>query len=179
MGLKILAKDTVLIDEGPYDAEIIEYEEREMKHGATLVITFEIKNDRDFEGEEINGMCGFETLTPNTKLWKWAKAAGYEPVPEEEFDLDDLIGEMVSINVEHQKGAKDDNIYHRVESVTALRKKKRKASDDEEEDEPKTKKSRKGSSTGSSKGSSKRRKAEPEEEEEDKGKNDDDYFDED
>ena len=133
MGTKILAEKTVLIDEGAYDAEIVEYEERDLEYGPTLVITFEIKNDEDFEGEEITGMCSFDRLTPNTKLWKWAKAANCEPVVEEEFDLDDLIGEVVSISVEHQK--KDSNTYHRVESVSPLRKKRSKESDDDDDDD--------------------------------------------
>ena len=141
MGTKILAEKTLLIDEGAYDAEIVEYEEKDLEYGPTLVITFEIKNDEDFEGEEITGMCSFDRLTPNTKLWKWAKAANCEPVIEEEFDLDDLIGETVSISVEHQK--KDGNTYHRVESVTPLRKKRAEESDDDDDDAEAKEKERK------------------------------------
>jgi len=67
--------EPVSVPNNVYLAQVIEIEELDLEHGATLSFNFEIIQEGAFKETKLNGLCSAK-LTSKTKLYTWAKALG-------------------------------------------------------------------------------------------------------
>jgi hypothetical protein len=76
-----------VLDEGAYDAELVNVEQKETKFGNRLMWTFEV-NGEDTE------VVGFTSMSPSTKAkpYQWAAAIVGEIDPKLGWGPEDLIG---------------------------------------------------------------------------------------
>jgi hypothetical protein len=76
-----------LLEDGVYDAKLMNVEQKETKFGERLMWTFEV----DGEGVEV---VGFTSMSPSTKAYayQWASAIGGEIDPKLGWGPEDLIG---------------------------------------------------------------------------------------
>jgi hypothetical protein len=76
-----------VLDEGAYDAELVNVEQKETKFGNRLMWTFEV-NGEDTE------VVGFTSMCPSTKAkaYQWAVAIAGEIDPKTGWGPEDLIG---------------------------------------------------------------------------------------
>lgn len=153
MPLKVKKSQAVHIDEGEYTAVISQISQKDGKNGEYYLWTFLVKGATD-DGEDlpgkvkVSGMTS-DTFSENSKMYKWAKAAGID-VTEEEIDLEDALKQVVRVYVEDKEGT-DGRVWSRVTKVKGGRKgKKAKVEEDdddeveaEEEEEEKPKKKKK------------------------------------
>jgi hypothetical protein len=76
-----------VLDDGAYDAKLVNVEQKETKFGDRLMWTFEV----DGEGAEV---VGFTSMSPSTKAkaYQWANAIMGEIDPKLGWGPEDLIG---------------------------------------------------------------------------------------
>lgn len=108
---------------GEYLAEIVGVTEESGKFGDQFKIQFKILEPEDFWGRHVGGWCS-QTLTPKSKLYSWVRAAMFNgaPIPDDfEFDVDNLIGKKVRLQVVVQTG-EDGGVHNRINDVQPPRK---------------------------------------------------------
>ena len=106
-----------LIGEGVYQARLESIKPVLTVNGDAYRLTFTITEDGSYRDRRVNGMCG-SWLHPESKLYKWLSAIkGMELAPDEEVDLDQLIGRTCMISVTRKE--RDGRIYANVEDVTS------------------------------------------------------------
>jgi hypothetical protein len=76
-----------VLEDGVYDAKLMNVEQKETKFGERLMWTFEV----DGEGVEV---VGWSSMSPSTKAYayQWASAIGVEIDPKLGWGPEDLIG---------------------------------------------------------------------------------------
>jgi hypothetical protein len=74
-----------VLEEGAYDARLVNVEQKETKFGERLMWTFEVAG----ENTEV---VGFTSMSPSTKAYQWALAIAGEIDPELGWGPEDLIG---------------------------------------------------------------------------------------
>src|SRR5918995_4981497 len=76
-----------VLDDGAYDAKLVNVEQKETKFGDRLMWTFEV----DGENTEV---VGFTSMSPSTKAkaYQWAAAIAGEIDPNSGWGLEDLVG---------------------------------------------------------------------------------------
>jgi hypothetical protein len=76
-----------ILEDGTYDARLVNVEQKETKYGERLMWTFEV----DGEGAEV---VGFTSMSPSTKAkaYQWAVAIAGEIDPKSGWGPEDLIG---------------------------------------------------------------------------------------
>lgn len=117
------------IDEGEYTAVVDSIREGKGNHGPYYLWFFSVSGATDDDEQidedvKVSGITS-DTLTPKSKLFKWAKAAGL-PVDDddsEEVDLEDAIGSVVRILVEDNEST-DGEVFSRVKTVMRAKRKK-------------------------------------------------------
>jgi hypothetical protein len=106
-----------LIDKGIYQAKLESVEPVTTVNGDAYRLNFRITGNGHHKDRKVNGMCGTQ-LHPESKLYKWLSAIkGMEFAPDEEVDLDQLIGRTCMISVTRKE--RDGRIYANVEDVTS------------------------------------------------------------
>ena len=83
MGVKV----EKVLDDGAYDAKLVNVEQKETKHGDRLMWTFEV------DGEDAE-VVGFTSMSPSTKAkaYQWAAAIMGEIDPKLGWGPEDVIG---------------------------------------------------------------------------------------
>jgi hypothetical protein len=97
-----------VLEDGAYDAKLVNVEQKETKFGDRLMWTFEV----DGEGAEV---VGFTSMSPSTKAkaYQWASAVAGEIDPNLGWGPEDLIGgECVVVleAAEDAQGAKKNKV---------------------------------------------------------------------
>ena len=87
MSFRMDVKVEKVLEDGAYDAKLVNVEQKETKFGDRLMWTFEI----DREGAEV---VGFTSMSPSTKAkaYQWAAAIAGEIDPKLGWGPEDLIG---------------------------------------------------------------------------------------
>jgi hypothetical protein len=87
MGFRMDVKMEKVLEDGAYDAKLVNVEQKETKFGDRLMWTFEI----DGENTEV---VGFTSMSPRTqaKAYQWASAVAGEIDPKLGWGPEDLIG---------------------------------------------------------------------------------------
>jgi len=146
MAMKVKKTEQQHIDEGEYKAVISDIQEKEGQYGTYYLWTFIVKNATD-DGESLGKKTKATGLTSdifstNSKLCKWAKAAGVD-VDGEELDLDDAKKALVKIYIEDEENKKDGRVFSKIEKVKPLKKSNDDDDDDDDDEEEKPKKKKK------------------------------------
>jgi hypothetical protein len=83
MGVKV----EKVLDEGAYDAKLVNVEQKETKHGDRLMWTFEVAG-------ESTEVVGFTSMSPSTraKAYQWAEAIAGDIDPKLGWGPEDVIG---------------------------------------------------------------------------------------
>jgi hypothetical protein len=97
-----------VLDEGAYDAKLVNVEQKETKHGDRLMWTFEVL------GEDAE-VVGFTSMSPSTraKAYQWAEAIAGDIDPKLGWGPEDVIGgECVVVleAVEDAQGTKKNKV---------------------------------------------------------------------
>lgn len=130
MGLVLTATvggNYVPVEEGLYDATITRYEDSEphAEYGPGVKVFFQIDETDDAGedgGRELSGLASVK-FSEKAKLRLWSEAAiGRKIEPDEEFELDQIVGKRVKIKVVHVH--KGDKVYDRIDDVIPMRKPK-------------------------------------------------------
>lgn len=130
-------------DEGSYVAEFTAYGEAQVSqfdaNKQRIELTFTIVDDEDFEGLEIKQWFGL-TMHEQSKMYPVVKALiGGDVDPDEEIDLEDLIGKRCQITVTHttkpRKDGTGEATYANIDSATPLRRKKKAATQPADDDD--------------------------------------------
>jgi hypothetical protein len=85
----------------------------------TLVFLFEIA-EGPHKGVQCNGYCNanYVSFTSNTKLYKWyVPAAGEEPTPGSDFDLDVFYDKLFLVEVKTKEARKTGNLFSNVVQI--------------------------------------------------------------
>lgn len=146
MSKRLKVKESVLVEEGVYNAELKSIKEKEGKWGPYYTFSFAIKDEGEFTGKIVTGMCPGEIAVGN-KTYNWASALlGNTLEIDEEVDLDELIGRQCQIVVV----INEDKTFANVDKVWKSKKTKKEekkqevkedeVKEDEEEEDPKPKK---------------------------------------
>ena len=87
MSFRMDVKVEKVLEDGVYDAKLMNVEQKETKFGERLMWTFEV----DGEGVEV---VGWTSMSPSTKAYayQWASAIGGEIDPKLGWGPEDLIG---------------------------------------------------------------------------------------
>jgi hypothetical protein len=87
MSFRMDVKAEKVLEDGAYDARLVNVEQKETKFGDRLMWTFEV--DR-----ENTGVVGFTSMSPSTKAkaYQWAAAIAGEIDPKLGWGAEDLIG---------------------------------------------------------------------------------------
>ena len=87
MSFRMDVKVEKVLDEGAYDAKLVNVEQKETKFGDRLMWTFEV-------AEENTEVVGFTSMSPSTKAkaYQWAAAIAGEIDPNLGWGPEDLIG---------------------------------------------------------------------------------------
>jgi hypothetical protein len=104
MGVKV----EKVLDDGAYDAKLVNVEQKETKHGDRLMWTFEVLG----ENTEV---VGFTSMSPSTraKAYQWAAAIAGDIDPKLGWGPEDVIGGecvMVLEVVEDAQGTKKNKV---------------------------------------------------------------------
>lgn len=105
--LKATSGDYVVVDEGIYQAEVTGYtqEEDHPEYGPRIRIQVTIRDGGEFDGREMSGLCSVK-FSAKSKLRVWVEAAiGRKVEDGEDFNLDEIIGRPVMMQVVHRKTA--------------------------------------------------------------------------
>ena len=103
--LKATSGDYVVVDEGIYQAEVTGYtqEEDHPEYGPRVRIQVTIRDGGEFDGREMSGLCSVK-FSAKSKLRVWVEAAiGRKVEDGEDFNLDEIIGRPVMMQVVHRK----------------------------------------------------------------------------
>ena len=87
MSFRMDVKVEKVLEDGAYDAKLIDVEQKETKFGERLMWTFEV-------AEENTEVIGFTSMSPSTKAnaYQWAVAIAGEIDPKLGWGPEDLIG---------------------------------------------------------------------------------------
>ena len=87
MGFRMDVKVEKVLEDGAYDAKLVNVEQKETKFGDRLMWTFEVNG----EGAEV---VGFTSMSPSTKAkaYQWAAAIAEEIDPRLGWGPEDVIG---------------------------------------------------------------------------------------
>lgn len=127
--------DFQIPDEGVYTAEFTAYGEAQVSqfdaNKQRIELTFTIVDDDDFDGVEVKQWFGL-TMHEQSHLYPVVKALlGEEVDPDDEIDLEDLIGKRCQIAVVHKTKPRKDGsgeaTFANIDSATPLRRKKKTA----------------------------------------------------
>jgi hypothetical protein len=113
----IKAATNTPIEDGLYDAQITKWEEAEGDYGPQIRWTYDLGAVADINGDiDERTLTGYtsQKVSPKSKLWALAKAAGLDPA--QGVDPDKLVGCTVTINVILRPG-NDGGQYNRIDSV--------------------------------------------------------------
>jgi hypothetical protein len=104
MGVKV----EKVLDDGAYDAKLVNVEQKETKHGDRLMWTFEVLG-------ESTEVVGFTSMSPSTraKAYQWAEAIAGDIDPKLGWGPEDVIGgECVVVLevVEDAQGTKKNKV---------------------------------------------------------------------
>jgi hypothetical protein len=114
----IRVQDTImnLIDEGTYEAKLDSINPISTVNGDAYKLVFTITEDDLYKDRKVNGVCG-TMLYRDSKLYKWLSAIRCkELAPDEEVDLDQLIGTTCQIVVGHAE--RNGRTYANVIDIT-------------------------------------------------------------
>jgi hypothetical protein len=119
-----------VLEDGAYDAKLVNVEQKETKFGDRLMWTFEV----DGESTEV---VGFTSMSPSTKAkaYQWAVAIAGEIDPKLGWGPEDLIGGECVVVLEAAEDAQGTE-KNKVVKVKPPRKGKTTASDTERESAP-------------------------------------------
>jgi hypothetical protein len=122
------------MEPGSYEAIFMRYEGDEMEHGPVFKLFFEITNDHEYEGKELSRLVS-QKFNPQSHLFQTVQGLLGRPIrPNEEIDLDDLVGRPCVLNVGHN--VKERGTFEYIEGVNpAQRKKQREKLDSELKEE--------------------------------------------
>jgi hypothetical protein len=89
-----------VLDEGAYDAKLVNVEQKETKFGVRLMWTFEVNG----ENTEV---VGFTSMSPSTKAkaYQWAVAIAGEIDPKSGWGPEDIIGKECVVVLEAAEDA--------------------------------------------------------------------------
>lgn len=121
----------VEIEDGIYGATVQEIREQETQYGSALKFIFAAETE---DGDvELSALCNDpETLSPKTKLRKWANAILNREIQDgETFNPKMLLDQPCRILVKNETG--ENGTWARVKDVMPRRKGKKKANDDVDE----------------------------------------------
>jgi hypothetical protein len=87
MSFRMDVKVEKVLEDGAYDAKLVNVEEKETKHGDRLMWTFEV----DVEDTEV---VGFSSMSPSTKAkaYQWAVAIAGEIDPKLGWGPEEVVG---------------------------------------------------------------------------------------
>ena len=119
-----------VLEDGVYDARLVNVEQKETKFGDRLMWTFEV------DGENVE-VVGFTSMSPSTKAnaYQWAEAIMGEIDPKLGWGPEDLIGGECVVVLEAAEDAQGTK-KNKVVKVKPLRKDKAAAADAASESEP-------------------------------------------
>ena len=108
MSFRMGVKVEKVLDDGAYDAKLVNVEQKETKHGDRLMWTFEVAG----ENTEV---VGFTSMRPSTraKAYQWAAAIAGDIDPKRGWGPEDVIGgECVVVleAVEDAQGTKKNKV---------------------------------------------------------------------
>jgi hypothetical protein len=126
LSFKMDVKVEKVLDDGTYDAKLVNVEQKETIHGERLMWTFEIFG----ENTEV---IGFSSMSPSTKAkaYQWAAAIAGEIDPKLGWGPEDLIGGECVVVLEAAEDSQGTE-KNKVVKVKPPRKDKTTAADPEE-----------------------------------------------
>jgi hypothetical protein len=100
MSFRMDVKVEKVLEDGAYDARLVNVEQKETKYGLRLMWTFEVIG----ENTEV---VGFTSMSPSTKAYayQWASAIGGEIDPKLGWGPEDLIGGECTVVLEAAEDA--------------------------------------------------------------------------
>lgn len=98
------------VEDGKYRAVIADMTSEAGTFGDTIRWKFQLQ-DEPYAGIELSAMSS-PTLTPNSKIWPWYVALGFEIEVGQEFDLFAPIGMECWVMVERKPSKKDASIIY-------------------------------------------------------------------
>ena len=127
MSFRMDVKVEKILEDGVYDAKLVNVEQKETKFGDRLMWTFEV----DGEGAEV---VGFTSMSPSTKAkaYQWAAAIAGEIDPRLGWGPEDLVGGECVVVLEAAEDAQGTE-KNKVVKVKPPRKGKINAADREED----------------------------------------------
>ena len=107
-----------VVEDDVYVAEVSGVNQKEFKHGPTVILEFEITQGSN-KGARIPGFTSAK-LNPRTKLWEWTTLLGFKLKKGEDFETDDLIGKPCRIVTETNTVEKDDGETYKNSRVVKI-----------------------------------------------------------
>jgi len=96
MPLKIKYTEQKAVPEGYYVARLDGLEPVTNQFGDSVKWTFTIQAPQEFVGTQVTGMSSTK-VSPKSKMFAWLQAFGVVLNPDEEFDIETLLGKMCQI----------------------------------------------------------------------------------
>jgi hypothetical protein len=124
MALKIKYTEQKAIPEGYYVARLDGLESVTNQFGDSVKWVFTIQEPREHVGVQVTAMSSTK-VSPKSKMFAWLQAFGVMLNPDEEFDIETLLGNFCKIRVKNREkktsvdGKERSTVFSNVDAIAA------------------------------------------------------------